>query len=49
VKLCKLGGTLPFTGLLEKVHLRNPFEEGNVKKNIHPLLKVLKEFDTSKF
>ena len=49
VKLCKLGGQLPFTGLLEKVHLRNPFEEGNVHKNIHPLLKVLKEFDTSKF
>ncbi len=49
VKLCKLGGTLPFTGLLEKVHLRNPFEEGNVKKNIRPLLKVLDGFDTSKF
>ena len=49
VKLCKLGGQLPFTGLLEKVNLRNPFEEGNVHKNINPLLKVLKEFDTSKF
>ncbi len=49
VKLCKLGGQLPFTGLLEKVHLRNPFEEGNVHKNVAPLLKVLKEFDTSKF
>ena len=49
VKLCKLGGSLPFTGLLEKVHLRNPFEEGNVKKNIKPLLGVLKQFDTSKF
>ena len=49
VKLCKLGGKLPFTGLLEKVHLRNPFEAGNVHKNIKPLLKVLKEFDTSKF
>ena len=49
VKLCKLGGKMPFTGLLEKVHLRNPFEEGNVHKNIAPLLKVLKEFDTSKF
>ena len=49
VKLCKLGGQLPFTGLLEKVHLRNPFEEGNVKKNISPLLKVLANFDTSKF
>ena len=49
VKLCKLGGSLPFTELLEKVHLRNPFEEGNVKKNIKPLLKVLDQFDTSKF
>ena len=49
VKLCKLGGKLPFTGLLEKVHLRNPFEDGNVKKNINPLLKVLKGFDESKF
>ena len=49
VKLCKLGGSLPFTGLLNKVHLRNPFEEGNVKKNIKPLLKVLNSFDTSKF
>ncbi len=49
VKLCKLGGKMPFTGLLEKVHLRNPFEDGNVKKNINPLLKVLKGFDESKF
>jgi len=49
VKLCKLGGSLPFTGLLDKVHLRNPFEEGNVRKNIKPLLKVLSNFDTSKF
>ena len=45
VKLCKLGGKLPFTGLLEKVDLRNPFEEGTVKKNIAPLLKVLKTFE----
>ena len=49
VKLCKMGGKLPFTGLLEKDHLRNPFEDGNVKKSIRPLLKILKSFDTSKF
>ena len=49
VKLCKMGGKLPFTGLLEKAHLRNPFEDGNVAKNVKPLLKVLKEFDISKF
>ncbi|MCQ2802313.1 MAG: M3 family oligoendopeptidase [Bacilli bacterium] len=49
IKLCKLGGKLPFTGLLEKDHLRNPFEPGNVAKNIRPLVKLLKEMDTSKF
>ena len=49
VKLCKMGGKLPFTGLLEKDHLRNPFEEGNVRKSIKPLLRILKGFDTSKF
>ena len=49
VKLCKLGGKFPFTGLLENAKLRNPFEAGTVEKNIKPLLKVLKGFDTSKF
>ena len=49
VKLCKFGGQLPFVGLLEHNHLRNPFEKGNVEKVIKPLVKVLKEFDTSKF
>lgn len=44
VKLCKLGGKFPFTELLEKADLRNPFEPGTVKKNIAPLLKVLKKF-----
>ena len=49
VKLCKFGGQLPFVGLLEHNHLRNPFEDGNVEKVIKPLEKVLKEFDVSKF
>lgn len=49
IKLCKFGGQLPFVGLLEHNHLRNPFEKGNVAKVIKPLEKVLKEFDTSKF
>ena len=40
-----MGGKLPFTGLLEKDHLRNPFEKGNVSKNVKPLLKVLKELE----
>ncbi len=48
VKLCKLGGKYPFQTLLEKAHLRNPFIDGNVKKNIRPLIKLLKEFDVDK-
>ncbi len=49
VKLCKFGGQLPFVGLLEHNHIRNPFEDGNVAKAVKPLEKILKEFDTSKF
>ena len=48
IKLCKCGGKYPFLELLEKNHLRNPFEDGNIKKVIKPLEKVLKGFDTSK-
>ena len=48
IKLCKTGGKYPFQELLAKNHLRNPFEDGNVRKVIRPLSKVLKEFDTSK-
>ncbi len=49
VKLCKLGGKLPFTQLLKKVGLNNPFESGTVKKVVRPLKKYLAEFDTTKF
>ena len=49
IKLCKFGGQAAFVGLLEHNHLRNPFEQGNVEKVIKPLVKILKEFDTSKF
>ena len=49
IKLCKFGGQAPFTQLLAKNHLRNPFEDGNVAKVIKPLVKILKGFDTSKF
>ncbi len=49
VKLCKFGGQAPFVTLLEHNKLRNPFVDGNVKKVIQPLEKILKEFDTSKF
>ena len=48
IKLCKMGGKYPFLELLERNHLRNPFVDGNVRKVIKPLTKVLKEFDQSK-
>ena len=48
IKLCKMGGKYPFQELLEKNHLRNPFIDGNIRKVIRPLTKVIKEFDQEK-
>ena len=48
IKLCKCGGKYPFLELLSKNHLRNPFEDGNIRKVIKPLERVLKGFDPSK-
>ena len=48
IKLCKCGGKYPFQELLAKNHLRNPFDNGNIRKVIKPLERVLKEFDPSK-
>lgn len=45
VKLCKCGGKYPFRELLAKNHLRDPFVEGTMKKNIKPLIKLLDSFD----
>lgn len=44
-KLCKLGGRYPFLELLEQAHLRNPFVDGNIKKVVKPLVKVLNSFN----
>lgn len=49
VKLCKCGGKYPFCELLEKNHLRNPFENGNIHKVMQPLNKILKEFTPEKY
>ena len=48
IKLCKCGGKYPFQELLAKNHLRCPFQDGNIRKVIKPLERVLKQFDTSK-
>lgn len=45
VRLCKLGGRYPFVSLLQKAHLRNPFEDGNIHKVMTPLKRILKSFD----
>lgn len=49
IKLCKMGGKYPFTELLKRSSLKNPFVAGTVKNTVKPLKKYLKEFDTSKF
>ncbi len=41
VKLCKLGGKYPFTELLKRAKLYNPFIDGTVKKIVNPLYKYL--------
>ena len=48
IKLCKCGGKYPFLELLAKNHLRSPFQDGNIRKVIKPLERVLKGFDTTK-
>lgn len=45
IKLSKCGGKYPFTVLLEKNKLRNPFIEGNVEKTIKPIVKLLKDLE----
>ena len=49
IKLLKMGGKYPFVTLIKNAKLRNPFEEGNVKKVIKPQMKVLLSIDDTKF
>lgn len=41
LKLCDLGGSLPYLSLLKEAHLSNPFEEGSVLNAIKPLVEQL--------
>lgn len=45
LKYTKMGGKYPFTELLERAHLRNPFEDGTVEKAVKGVNKYLKEFE----
>ena len=49
LKYSKLGGRYPFITLLEKAHIKVPFYEGNLKKIMAPVKKILNSFDDSKF
>jgi M3 family oligoendopeptidase len=49
VKLCKMGGKYPFVTLITKDGLKNPFDEGVMKKTIKPLVKVLKGYNAERF
>lgn len=49
VKLCKCGGKYPFVELLEKNHVKNPFEEGTIHAIMGKLNKILKEFTPEKY
>ena len=48
-KFCKCGGKYPFVELLENNHVKNPFEEGTIKKIMASLTKILKEFTPEKY
>lgn len=48
VKLCKLGGSLPFTKLLESVNLLNPFKDNTLKKIVDKVTDILNNFDDTK-
>ena len=44
VKVCSLGGKLPFTELLAKAKLKNPFLPGTIQKTFRPVKKLLKTY-----
>ncbi len=47
-KLCTLGGTKGFVGLIKKSGLNNPFVDGTIKKTIKPLMEFLDSVDDMK-
>lgn len=47
IKLCKVGGMKPFTGILEEGNLKNPFDETVVKETIDAVKSFMETIDTS--
>ncbi|HAV19870.1 MAG TPA: M3 family oligoendopeptidase [Firmicutes bacterium] len=48
VKLCKLGGRYPFTQLLKKAKMKNPFKQGTIARTVKKLDEILERFDDKK-
>lgn len=48
IKLCKLGGSKSFLGLVEEAKLQNPFIKGTVKEIVKPIRAYLDAVDDSK-
>lgn len=48
VNLCKLGGSQPFTKLLESAQLLNPFKDNTLKNIVDKITNILDNFDDSK-
>ena len=44
LNLCKMGGKYPFRTLVKKSHMKDPFDDGVIKKTISPLSKVLASY-----
>jgi len=48
IKLCKLGGSKSFLGLVDAANLRNPFKKGTVKEIVVPIRGYLDSVDDTK-
>lgn len=49
LRLCKAGGSKSFLELVELANLKNPFEDGTIKKVMEPIKEWLDGVDDSKF
>jgi M3 family oligoendopeptidase len=48
LKLCRLGGSKSFVGLIESASLKNPFKKGTVKEIVKPIRAYLDSVDDTK-
>lgn len=49
LRLCKAGGSLPFTKLVQLAKLDNPFMDGTIKRVVGPIKEFLDKIDDSQY